>query len=105
MVAATVANGGINYQPTLIHQIQQSDGTITRRPTKIRGDLTKDNKLAKDQIELVRKGMWEVVNADDGTGKQGAVPGVQVAGTERRTIIPGFWPLLPMIIPRLRWPS
>jgi penicillin-binding protein 2 len=88
MVAATVANGGVYYQPTLIHQIQQSDGTIMRRPTKIRGDLIKDNNLTKEQIELVRKGMWGVVNADDGTGKQGAVPGVQVAG---KTGTAQFW--------------
>jgi penicillin-binding protein 2 len=88
MVAATVANGGIYYQPTLIHQIQQPDGTVIRRPTKIRGDLVKDNNLSKEQIELVRKGMWEVVNADDGTGKQGAVPGTQVAG---KTGTAQFW--------------
>jgi penicillin-binding protein 2 len=88
MVVATVANGGICYQPTLMHQIQQPDGTIIRRPTRIRGDLTRDNKLTKEQIELVRKGMWEVVNAPDGTGKQGAVPGVQVAG---KTGTAQFW--------------
>jgi penicillin-binding protein 2 len=88
MVAATVANGGVYYQPTLIHQIQQSDTTIIRRPTNIRGDLIRDNKLTKEQIELVRKGMWEVVNAPDGTGKQGAVPGVQVAG---KTGTAQFW--------------
>src|SRR5260221_5209230 len=74
MVVATVANGGINYQPTLIHQIQQSDSTITRRPTQIRGGLTTDNNLTEDQIELVRNRIWEVVNADDGTGKQCPVP-------------------------------
>ncbi len=88
MVAATVANGGICYQPTLIHQIQQPDGAIIRRPPKIRGDLTRNNKLSQEQIELVRKGMWEVVNAPDGTGKQGSVPGAQVAG---KTGTAQFW--------------
>ena len=80
MAAAQVANGGICYQPTLIYQIQQPDSTIVRRSSRIRTDLTRDDALTKDQIELVRKGMWEVVNAPDGTGKKGAVPGIEVAG-------------------------
>ena len=79
MVAATVANGGISYQPSLIHQIQEPDGTSVRRPEKIRGDLRKMNNLTPDQIELVRKGMWRVVN-DTGTGGRAKVPGVTVAG-------------------------
>jgi penicillin-binding protein 2 len=79
MVAATVANGGISYQPSLIHQIQEPDGTSVRRPEKIRGDLIKMNNLTPDQIELVRKGMWRVVN-DSGTGGRAKVPGVVVAG-------------------------
>ena len=41
MIAATVANGGTSYQPSLIYQIQEPDGTSVRRPDKIRGDLTK----------------------------------------------------------------
>ena len=79
MIAATVANGGISYQPSLIYQIQEPDGTSVRRPDKIRGDLTKMNKLTPDQIEIVRKGMWRVVN-DSGTGARAKVPGVIVAG-------------------------
>jgi penicillin-binding protein 2 len=79
MIAATVANGGISYQPSLVYQIQESDGTAVRRPEKIRGDLTKANKLSSDQIEIVRKGMWRVVN-DSGTGTRAKVPGVTVAG-------------------------
>jgi penicillin-binding protein 2 len=114
MVAAAVANGGTYYQPTLIHQIQQPDGTVIRRPTKIRGDLTRDNKLGKEQIELVRKGMWEVANAPDGTGKTALFrvskspvrPGQLNSGAAaKRIIIRGFWPLLLMIIPRSLWLS
>jgi penicillin-binding protein 2 len=79
MIAATVANGGISYQPSLVYQIQEPDGTSVRRPDKIRGDLTKMNNLTPDQIEIVRKGMWRVVN-DSGTGARAKVPGVTVAG-------------------------
>jgi penicillin-binding protein 2 len=79
MIAATVANGGISYQPSLIHQIQEPDGTSVRRPEKIRGDLKTMNNLTPDQIEIVRKGMWRVVN-DSGTGARAKVPGVTVAG-------------------------
>jgi penicillin-binding protein 2 len=79
MIAATVANGGISYQPSLIYQIQEPDATSVRRPDKIRGDLTRMNNLTPDQIEIVRKGMWRVVN-DSGTGARAKVPGVTVAG-------------------------
>ena len=79
MIAATVANGGRSYQPSLVYQIQEPDGTSVRRPDKIRGDLTKMNNLTPDQIEIVRKGMWRVVN-DSGTGARAKVPGVTVAG-------------------------
>jgi penicillin-binding protein 2 len=79
MIAATVANGGVSYQPSLVYQIQEGDGTAVRRPGKIRGDLSSSNKLTADQIEIVRKGMWRVVN-DSGTGTRAKVPGVTVAG-------------------------
>ena len=88
MVTATVANGGIAYKPSLIYQIQDHDGTITRRPEKIRGDLTKTNGLTRDQIEIVRRGMWKVVNEPGGTGTRGKVPGVFIAG---KTGTAQFW--------------
>jgi penicillin-binding protein 2 len=37
------------------------------------------NKLTPDQIEIVRKGMWRVVN-DSGTGARAKVAGITVAG-------------------------
>ncbi len=88
MVAATVANGGTVYRPSLIYQVQEPDGTQTRRPAKVRGDLLRDNELTKDQVEMVRKGMWRVVNDQGGTGSKARVPGIVVAG---KTGTAQFW--------------
>jgi penicillin-binding protein 2 len=88
MVAATVANGGTVYRPSLVYQVQEADGTMIRRPEKIRGDLKKDNNLSKEDIELVRRGMWRVVNDPGGTGARAKIPGIVVAG---KTGTAQFW--------------
>src|ERR1700736_400064 len=88
MVAATVANGGTVYRPSLIYEVQEADGTMIRRPEKIRGDLKKDNNLTKEDIELVRRGMWRVVNDPGGTGARAKIPGIVVAG---KTGTAQFW--------------
>lgn len=88
MVAATVANGGTVYRPSLIYEVQEADGTMIRRPEKIRGDLKKDNNLSKEDIELVRRGMWRVVNDPGGTGARAKIPGIVVAG---KTGTAQFW--------------
>src|SRR5260370_10265484 len=88
MVAATVANGGTVYKPSIVYEIQEPDGTMIRRPEKIRGDLGKDNNLSKEEIELVRRGMWRVVNDSGGTGSRAKIPGGVVAG---KTGTAQFW--------------
>src|SRR3984893_3571710 len=88
MVAATVANGGTVYRPSIIYQVQEGDGTMIRRPAKIRGDLKKDNNLSKEDVELVRRGMWRVVNDPGGTGSRAKIPGIVVAG---KTGTAQFW--------------
>jgi penicillin-binding protein 2 len=88
MIAATVANGGTVYRPSLIYKVQEADGTVIRKPEKIRGDLKKDNNLSKEDIELVRRGMWRVVNDSGGTGARAKTPGIVVAG---KTGTAQFW--------------
>ena len=92
MVIATVANGGVAYYPRLIDRVLTPDGkpaldddgnpAVPPGP-KIRADLRHD--FTAQQIELVRRGLWKVVNetggpGGSGTGSAGRLKGVQVAG-------------------------
>ncbi len=67
-MAVTVANGGKAYYPTLVHHRVDSVKQSTTFKPHLRTDLLKES-IPSRQIELVRKGMWSVVNAPGGTGK------------------------------------
>ncbi|MBV9008482.1 MAG: hypothetical protein JO354_04845, partial [Verrucomicrobia bacterium] len=87
MAYATVANGGISYYPRLVDKLLNQDGSpvlddkgepvVSSKP-KIDADLRDD--FTRDQIELVRRGLWKVVNEDGGTGGRARLKDVQVAG-------------------------
>src|SRR6266403_593750 len=84
---ATVANGGVCYYPRLVDKVLNQDGTpvldehgkvaVPQTP-RVRSDLR--NELSRDQIELVRKGLWKVVNEDGGTGGRARLKDWVVAG-------------------------
>jgi penicillin-binding protein 2 len=103
MSYAAVANGGVAYEPRLVRTVVAPDakpildekGNATWNPLlengqpvwpdqpKIRGDLRSE--VSKEQIEIVRHGLWEVVNerggpGGGGTGAKAQVKGVTVAG-------------------------
>jgi penicillin-binding protein 2 len=96
MVTATIANRGISYQPRLVHRVLGQDGRdaldedgnfIAPHEPKIRADLHESG-ITNEQIELIRRGMWKVVNEAGGTGKRAQVKGVEVAG---KTGTAQFW--------------
>ncbi len=87
MAYATVANGGISYYPRLVDKVLNQDGSpVLNREGKIavpqtpriHADLRND--FTADQIDLVRRGLWKVVNEDGGTGRVARMKDVQVAG-------------------------
>jgi membrane peptidoglycan carboxypeptidase len=87
MIYSTVANGGVSYYPRLIKDVVDADGKsllgddgqpVIPRDPKVRGDLRND--FTAQQIELARRGLWQVVNEPGGTGSKARVPGVEVAG-------------------------
>jgi penicillin-binding protein 2 len=102
MVVSTIANRGISYEPRLVKRIIDQSGrdAIDQDPEsptygkvilplepKVRANLH-DSGITDEQIELVRKGMWKVVNDPSGTGKKAQVKGIEVAG---KTGTAQFW--------------
>jgi len=87
MAYVTIANGGTCYYPRLVDKVLNQNGTplldeqgkpvVSQKP-RVRSDLRRE--LTPDQITLVRKGLWKVVNEDGGTGGRGRLKNVRVAG-------------------------
>jgi penicillin-binding protein 2 len=78
-VAAAVGNGGIPYKPHILHKVMDGAELVREQKPDPRDDFASHG-MTKDKLELVRKGMWKVVNEDGGTGKAARIPGVEVAG-------------------------
>jgi penicillin-binding protein 2 len=87
MVAATLANGGTSYFPRLIsrvvdvnnNDVKDAEGKlVVPAEPRIRARLS-DLGIEPWEVEVVRKGMWRVVNESGGTGSRGKVLGVEVA--------------------------
>jgi len=92
MAYCAVANGGIAYEPRLVKTVLTPEGNpakdengqvaVPDRPI-VRGDLRAE--VTKEQIDVVRHGLWEVVNetgggGGGGTGAKARIKNVVVAG-------------------------
>src|SRR6184192_520193 len=87
MAYSTIANGGVCYYPRLVDRVLNQDGSpvldehgnvaVPQTP-RVRSDLRQE--ISPDKIDLVRKGLWKVVNEDGGTGGRARLKDVVVAG-------------------------
>ncbi len=87
MAYATVANGGVVYEPRLVKKVLDQNGrdvldengapAVPDKP-QVRADLRK--LLTPEQIGIVRQGLWKVVNEAGGTGGKARMKNIVVAG-------------------------
>lgn len=89
VVTAAIANGGTVYYPRLVDRIVSQDGKILQQePPRVRANLLTDAGLTPENIEQVRKGMWEVVNEGGGTAGRAKNKDMPTAG---KTGTAQFW--------------
>jgi penicillin-binding protein 2 len=87
MAYAAVANGGMCYYPRFVDRVLNQDGSpaldehgkvaVPQTP-RVRADLHREVSAA--DIDIVRKGLWKVVNEDGGTGGRARLKSAVVAG-------------------------
>src|SRR5881296_1201056 len=86
MAYVAIANGGICYYPRLVDRVLHQDGSpvldeqgnpATPSP-RVRSDLRQE--ISPDKIDVVRKGLWKVVNEGGGTGGRAHLQDWVVAG-------------------------
>src|SRR6266487_1780961 len=86
MAYVAIANGGVCYYPRLVDKVLKQDGSPVldeqgnpaAPPPRVRSDLRQE--ISPDKLELVRKGLWKVVNEDGGTGGRARLKEWVVAG-------------------------
>jgi penicillin-binding protein 2 len=79
-VTATVANGGKAYPVHLLKRVVDGMKVVVENQPKPRVDLVGEEFVTEAQFELVRRGMWKVVNEDGGTARAARMPNVEVSG-------------------------
>lgn len=77
---AAVANGGKVYQPHTVRYVDrvQTDGSYKR--FRVPNRVLHEVHLEGAALAAVRKGLWDVVNEEGGTGGNARIEGLDVAG-------------------------
>jgi len=77
VLAAAVANGGKRYRPMILNSIQTADGQILQESkTKLAGKIP----VSQSTLNLVKFGLWRVVNGENGTARGSRLEDIDISG-------------------------
>jgi len=74
---AALANGGILYEPQLVHSVETADGTIIQ---DLSPRVRRRVNVRPEDLKLVNRGLWGVVNEEKGTAYHERLPDIEAAG-------------------------
>ena len=78
MAYAAIANGGRLFVPKVVHKVESAGGTLI---TEEKPELRRRVGLSPETLDVIRQGMWRVVNAPGGTAyRLGRSEVVEIAG-------------------------
>ena len=76
-VASAVANGGTRYKPMILDVIKSADGQLVfQNKPEVVGKIP----VSPANLELVKKGLWEVVNGESGTARASRLADIDISG-------------------------
>jgi len=77
VLTAAVANGGVAYKPLILRSIESAEGKIVFRNEK---QVLRKLPTSSNTLDIVKRGLWEVVQSDRGTAKIARIRGINISG-------------------------
>jgi penicillin-binding protein 2 len=77
VLTSAIANKGVRVTPRILHRVDNPDESETERKTKPSSARVP---VKKQALEIVKKGLWEVVNLRNGTAWSSRIAGIHMSG-------------------------
>ncbi|MFZ9596335.1 MAG: penicillin-binding protein 2 [Bdellovibrionia bacterium] len=74
---AALGNGGTLYRPFIVKKIESSEGAVLK---EFQPEILSQVRLSPKTVELVKQGLWGVVNSPIGTAFSQRLPGMDFVG-------------------------
>jgi penicillin-binding protein 2 len=76
-MTAAIANGGTRYKPIIMEAVKTPDGRLLHQ---IQPQVIGKVPISKPTLQLVKTGLWAVVNSDHGTARGSRLTDIEISG-------------------------